>query len=612
METNSNKFFSISSFLTYTTFFLLPILFLPLTIAPVEINKFFIFTTLTLLGFIFYLFGSISSNTIRYSSSFLNFPIIFLIFVAGISGILSKYKTLSFYGNLSLPDSFLSFFIYALFYFLAAVHFRKQNIKLLGILFVVALASVVFIGLSQFFELTLFPWGFTQNYSFNTIGTVGALGLFVSLGFVIILSLLSSIRTDEELKLKNITRLWIIKFILNSLAILCLLIIFLTNLKLIWLQIALMLFCLFLYQLTTKKLLFSKNNIALLIYLIIFVALFFLSFQLDIQTKFPTEIRPNLQSTLIVLNNTLSNHNPVIGTGPSTFTYSWLKYRPAELNDTAYWSARFSQGFNFALTLASTLGGLGIFALVFLILAFFSTIKSIHSENKQSAVIFTAVFYLLLNLFFYPTNLTQLGFLFFGLGIIASISGTLKEIKFDATTKKMTLGLIAIIVCVIILLFQISRIYIANIYYAQAIKNWQNKNDKNALTYLIKASNFDPKSSLYNREISRILLPNNFNVSIQSAKRAIELEPFEPLNWINIGQIYSAAENDLLFPVLFSAPKNNNENDLSFSSPKGKPFGFSALIQTDPLFQQMSIESYKKAIELDPLNPALRIELDKR
>jgi O-antigen ligase len=66
----------------------------------------------------------------------------------------------------------------------------------------------------------------------------------------------------------------------------------------------------------------------------------------------------------------LIKDNPLLGTGPETFAYSFLPYRPAELNQTAEWQFLFNKAHNEYLNIAACTGLLGLGAYLWIIIKF--------------------------------------------------------------------------------------------------------------------------------------------------------------------------------------------------------------------------------------------------
>ena len=101
------------------------------------------------------------------------------------------------------------------------------------------------------------------------------------------------------------------------------------------------------------------------------VAILFLLYGPAINTSltgiFPVsslEVRPGLQATLDIVGAARSGSfsRTMIGTGPSTFGGQWLAYKPAEVNQTQFWSLDFNVGYSTLATAFGTVGFLGALA----------------------------------------------------------------------------------------------------------------------------------------------------------------------------------------------------------------------------------------------------------
>lgn len=75
------------------------------------------------------------------------------------------------------------------------------------------------------------------------------------------------------------------------------------------------------------------------------------------------EVRPSYDSTMHVI--TAARQNPLqifLGTGPDTFTHTWLAHKSVDINQTPFWSLDFNIGFSTILTVLGTVGFLGVLA----------------------------------------------------------------------------------------------------------------------------------------------------------------------------------------------------------------------------------------------------------
>ena len=98
------------------------------------------------------------------------------------------------------------------------------------------------------------------------------------------------------------------------------------------------------------------------------------SFNTAITSIFPVsslEVRPSYSSTFEVINANESG-GFLLGSGPNTFGDTWIMHKPAEVNQTPFWSLDFNVGFSTILTAFGSVGILGALAWLiplFLVLA---------------------------------------------------------------------------------------------------------------------------------------------------------------------------------------------------------------------------------------------------
>lgn len=77
----------------------------------------------------------------------------------------------------------------------------------------------------------------------------------------------------------------------------------------------------------------------------------------------------------------LIKDNPLLGTGPETFAYSFLPYRPVELNQTAEWEFLYNKAHNEYLNIAACTGLLGLGAYLWIVGKF--VLLSVRSRWSQ-------------------------------------------------------------------------------------------------------------------------------------------------------------------------------------------------------------------------------------
>jgi len=554
----------------------------------------------------------------------LSLGVLVFLAVTGISAVFSSSRGISIFGNFIQPDAFWSFLVGGLAFFLAAVFFKKEDFPKIGICLFASLVLTAILGLLQIFGKFIFPWDFSRQTSFNTIGSVFGLGIFAALGLAMIVAALSGLKLGRTLKIY-----------LSLAGILFFFILLILNNQLLWLGLALAM----LFPAVCEFVRRANINIPLVI---IVASLFFILInrQMPVLISVPTEIKPNLAVSLSVARGVLTGTRILFGSGPATFGYDYSQFRPTSLNQTAFWPIRFNQGANFFATLLSTLGVLGILAVIFFVFVFFKKAfaflkTEVFSGNQTvdaggiSLIIFTGMTFLIINLFFYPVFFVELLFIFLGLGLLATGSKKVIEMDFHSSKTEeqsaaasdnldvfseadvaggeainrriyrringmknlrgfaVFLGTIVSLSFALFFVYLIIQKYTAAVFYAKGL---QSSSVEKSAVWLEKAVRWDSSSDQYLRALSQARLSqgneltktiltqeNTQNIQTQfqniiasavdAARRAAELNPIDSLNWFNLGNVY---EN--LIPIV-------NQADV------------------------FAEDSYNKAIERDPKNP---------
>lgn len=570
----------ISKTCLYLLVFLAPLFFLPLTIAPVEINKQVFAGVLAIGGFICFLIYLLKERKVIYPKSLISLAVLILAAVWGLSALFSSAKTVSIWGNFVQPDSLASLLIYCLVFFLAAVNLRKENTRSLGIVFFIGLALTTIGGLAGIL------WPRLLGAGFNTIGSLLNFAVFEAFGLVMVVAALFG---DSEIKRKT-------RVLLSLLGLLIVFQLILLNYSFIWWILIAALLVLAAYEFINA----NKLNIGLIILAGCFLFFILISPVLPSWVQLPVEIRPSFSSSWTVFKDSLNFKQLFLGNGPATFGYSYALHRPLALNQTDFWSFRFNQGFSFLLTVLTTTGILGILAILFLVLGFVWPLRK-KQFSPPSFIVAAGVGFLFAAWLFAPLSFTQALFIFMGLGLLTALTDSIKEIPI-AGLKKFSVFAIFILCMVLVMgsfwgLSAAGKKYAGAIYYAKGLSsiNSQGNLDK-GISQLDRARQLDPDSDQYFRALSQALfakvgelakqnassgsaesgqaeIQNTIAATIQTAKQAAIINDNDYLNWDNLGSIYEG-----LIPLAADAVN-------------------------------LAEESYLKAIKLDPRNPQEPINL---
>jgi len=565
----------------YLLAFIFPLFFLPQTISSTAAGKQILLSAFCFLILILWLIKIISSGKLSFVWNKLSLAVLLFISALGISTAFSTAKIQSFWGMNFEPDTFFSFILYGLVFFLFANLIKEKELKAVLISFLMGSGVLALLFLFQVV---------------NPIGTAQGLAVFLGSAFLILMSVLNDVGLQKLFKILG-----------GILGLIFFAAIFLINYWVVWLGIAFgMAIIIFnkLKKLSTAVSSKQANPLKpLFLPLCIFVlALIFIFLKVPTGNliNVPAEISPTYQATFDISTNTLQEgtKSMIFGSGPSTFGYQYNLYQIGGLNSTNFWQLRFNQGTAVLPTLLTTSGISGILALLFLIIIFFfQGLKFLRvgevKPSQLAALIGSA--YFLISWFLYPANSCLMFAAFLMLGLFTVSSPRTKEFLFTKSPQKafmiMLLG-VFMIAGSVFGLYTVSQKYAGEVIFNQGLSLINNDEPKldEGIVKIYKAIELDPKDS-YFRNLSQAFLfkmgkvANNqeleqeqkqvlFQQAVSNAEasinQAITLNPKNSQNWLQSGNIYE-----------------------NFAS-----FGIEGT-------GEMAVSNYQKARELDPQNPQI-------
>lgn len=189
-------------------------------------------------------------------------------------------------------------------------------------------------------------------------------------------------------------------------------------------------------------------------------------------------------------------HNPIFGTGPETFAYSYYQYRPVSHNATTEWNFFYNKAHNEFLNYLANTGLLGIVAyLAFLLTALFALYRSSRlrandsdSHHIFSSAAFASVLGYQTTIFFgFSTVASQLVmFLMIPLVLIISDQTSIKQLSPNLPFRKLA-AFIILLVALWLLTF-VLRIYFADVIFQRA----KSASDTNSIIRLSNAVDIFP------------------------------------------------------------------------------------------------------------------------
>ena len=583
----------------YSLVFLIPIFFLPTTVLPTIINKQMLLSVLAFLLLILWMLKIMITGKLRLAWGKISWSVLLLIIVLAVSTFLSGARMQSLWGMNFEPDTFYSFVLYALVFFLVSNLVEKQDVAKILFVFLASSGVLSLIFLVQSLVGPVFPWAFAQGAGFNPIGSVQSLSVFLGGMFIVLIGLMNS-----DLMKKRI------RILMGFLGVLLFFAIFLINYWVAWLGIVFGTVVIVWNMIKNIENTFAQQDFKKFILpLFIFVfALIFLRFPFKGIVDLPSEISLTHLATWDIAEKTLkqSTKNLILGSGPATFLYQHTLLRGIELNLSDFWQIQFEQGSSAFLTFLTCFGVLGSLVLLKIAIVFLwqgiQKLRRNELKNEQLAVFVAGVYALICGIS-YAVNLSLMFSLFLMLGLWVSLTENRKEFLFTQSPQKAFLIMLLSVIFMVgsvIAIYNVSQKYIATLNYAQGVETinvlGQEPEDvrsiklNEAIIKINKACQLDPKD-IYFRNLSQAFL-----IQINEILNNEELEQEQTQALFQ--QAVSNAE--LSATAGFQVNPQNSQNLMQL----GSVYENMGLLKVEGA-KDLAILNYQKAGELNPQSPLI-------
>ncbi len=574
--------------------FVLPIFFLELGgVTNLEFNKQAVLLVMSIVALAFFFLEKIVKGEFEIQWSILHLlSFVFLLLVL-VSTILSRWLWGSVWGwPLDASDGFLTIFCFFIFYFLFSHLIKKKEVFWGQAVLIIGGALIALISGLQLFGKFLLPWDFTKTTSFNPIGTANSLSIFLGVLLPMAIALILAAKKAKRV-------------VFSVFAILILAGLFLANYWLAWVEVLIAMFAFLVFGLWRSR--GSGYRFLILPAVIFTCALLFGVFKIQIPglPEMPLEVIPSFNATFNVAIKMLkeSPKDLLFGWGPGTFRFGWSKFKDASLNQTIFWSVRFLKGKAEILDMFGKLGILGALSYICLIgFGVYKAVKGIlylDSEQSQEQFLMLGALCSFIALstmkFFYPTNLSLNCIWWFLLANIAIFSAKDKR-TFKLTSDSRVsfafsfLGVLILVGSVFLFYLQGTR-YLAEAKYLHGLDQTDFEIAKDDL---LQAIRLNPQQELFWQDLANIYLlearqeisrtdisaeekteqvGNMIANAVAAAKKGTEISPSNVANWQTRGSIYRE---------IIGLSQNSFE---------------------------WSVRAYETALDLEPANPFILVEL---
>ncbi len=552
-----------------TIFLLCPLFFTGLVAQNTGFEKMTLFYFLVLLGTVAWVTKGVIVGELSFKRTPLDWPIVGIVIFYVISTILSvnpKISLIGSYGN--APKGLIAFLSFVLFYYLVINNITTKRLKIIFWSFVASVSFVSVYTLLQLFGIFLLPLAITQAINFNPIGSMSSLTIFLVSVLPMIIVAMSQIREIHP-DLKSNFLVWPIKFILGLVGLTILFILSLLNAFTFWpaaiagIVIVLMFFL-------SKIIKISNTNIIIPITTFLLLIILLVLGNFNIMTiDLPTEVSLSRSASWDIAKQSMVK-DPFFGSGPSTFDYSFGKYRGGDFNNSTLWNARFDNASGYLFEEIATVGILGALMLVVIVLIALSSIFLTLIKNKKEDIqpLLLATFaslvtnLILISLFSINGSLVILSVLIFVLTLAITIAGYSEKLKsinlsFRASAK-YALALAAIFLTVsagVVILFTMGlKMYIGDTLAKKSLVATDLEQRINIMNRAIQIAPYQDAyllniannyMALANQEATtgndQTLISNALSLAIEYGKRANEFAPNKVSNIEALALIYENA-----------------------------------------------------------------------
>ncbi len=602
---NKKIFETISKFSIYSIVFSAPLFFLPFSQDFLGFPKHLLLVFLLAVGSIGYFFDRLFSGKTPFrGEKMLYIALIVILFSSFVSSALSLWKNNSFFGNpLDIADSFSAIFAFVVFVFLFIQLFADKKNALFALkLILISFSASAALAILQLHRIFILPIDFVKAVAFNTVGSINSVAILSAIFFPISIAFLFHRSQGKK---------WI--FCLTTFILL--LSIILIGFKTAWFLLVFSAFIIFLFGVRKFQ---GKSDFYWMAALmtITVISIFFLFFPLrpKIFPAIPVEVSPSFSSEVDILKGSFGEgaKNVFFGSGPGTFVFNYSKFRSEAINLSIFWNNRFLSGNASFFDWIITRGILGLGSMVFLIcLLVFSAFRifvkkiSPQDDNKIDIAFFSSAAGLIILTLFYAFNFVLWFIFWFFAALIFSLRanenykakslggpfqpGKLKKLLPRVFNPAIAAAMIAILS--VSLFFIQSTRYMADANYFEGTIALQSGNFSRAIDLTKKAFELNPSHDLYGRDLGQLHLARANEIS--GDVKITDQKEKETLIYQEIAKGVEAIGNAV------------NIGPFNVANWNVRGFFYRNLIGIDSANKagELAIDSYKKAIELEPNSP---------
>lgn len=244
-----------------------------------------------------------------------------------------------------------------------------------------------------------------------------------------------------------------------------------------------------------------------------------------------------------------SPKNFLIGTGPETFAYAFLHFRPLSLNKSTEWDFLYNKAHNYYLDLLTGTGLLGLLAyLLFSAAVIINTLKAKTQGpgSLQRILLYGWATIFVTNFFGWPTVTLSLLFFLYPVLINRLNSSESSDLIENKVIGISAVKIIAALVLFMPLAFGTLNIFLADVSFSQGYGSSQNGDVEKADPALKDAVSLNPWEPAYHKELAYTYAQKyvegenekDLNMAIKEARTAYDLNPHNSLTLRSLIRVY--------------------------------------------------------------------------
>lgn len=594
------------SFSLFMIFLGLPVFFVGATFQGLAFEKQIYFYFWLLLALVSWAIKSVALGEMKIRRTSLDIPILAFLFVYLLATVFSVDRWHSFWGSFGDPSRGLAGVLaLVLAYYIIFSNFSFKKIRLvLGALVLSNLALAVWTTLG-IMNVNFLPEKISRFAPLSLIGSFSGLTVFFSLMIPLVVTAIVKSGQEMANKIFKIFSSAILFAVLAlNLFLLLALHSFVSTAGWIAVLAGTVLFLVFVLSRIIRLPRSSWNWLPMAVFLVIIA--FFMGGKLVnvARVNLPVEVSPNYQMSWDIARGALRD-NFFLGSGPASYGYDFSRYRPQEFNLNSLYNLRFYQGSGAFFEALPTVGAAGTFFLVLIVLSFtgigiYLLAREKNKDKVYSLGFFSAAAIFLVNLF---GSRIEGPILILGtLVAMVSLATLFKESETEErhlslslkASPKFALALAFVVVVisasVIFLFVFLGKIFAADVY--AGASNQNRAVSESVINKMARAIGLYDKEARYYVQLAQVYLAlaNQEALKSEQGKDLEKIKAYLNNSIISVNQAKELADHDV---AVAEAAAQIYENAGFYAADS---FG-------------MAEESYRKALELEPHNPAFFLKL---